>query len=131
METRIANLWIQPSLQCRRYWSSERSINGKRVYMPPFWMLNGRGLERVILSVPFNSLQPSALFPIQDGGRNSRTKDYSALAPHKNTRALQARFSLTFTFILFSLNAISLAFTRLVLSRSSCFDDTSAIVVAI
>ena len=54
-------------------------------------MLNGRGLGRfeerqgrgpsifqpVILSlaVPFDSLQPSEYFAIQDGGRNSRTKD--------------------------------------------------------
>ena len=78
------------SLQCRRYLACERSINVDRVYMPPFWMLNARGLGRVIfcqvilsLGVPFDSLQPSARFRIQDGGRKSRTKDYAALAPHK------------------------------------------------
>ena len=46
----------------------------------------GQGREGpVILSlgVPFDSLQPSAHFLIQCGGSNSRTKDYSALAPHK------------------------------------------------
>ena len=59
------------SLQCRRYLVSERSINVDCVHP-------------VILSlgVPFDSLQPSERFPIQDGGRNSRTKDYLALAPH-------------------------------------------------
>ena len=35
------------SLQCRRYLASERSINVDRLYTPPFWMLNGRGLGRV------------------------------------------------------------------------------------
>ena len=35
------------------------------------------------LGVPFDSLQPSERFPIQDGGRNSQTKDYLTLAPHK------------------------------------------------
>ena len=35
------------------------------------------------LRVAFDSLQPSAHFPIQDGGRSTRTKDYSVLAPHK------------------------------------------------
>ena len=33
--------------------------------------------------VPFDSLQPCERLPIQDGGHNSRTKDYSALARHK------------------------------------------------
>ena len=33
--------------------------------------------------VPFDSLQPCKRLPIQDGGHNSRTKDYSALARHK------------------------------------------------
>ena len=33
--------------------------------------------------VPFDSLQPSARFRIQDGGRNSRTQDYAVLAAHK------------------------------------------------
>ena len=58
--------------------------------MPPFWMLNARDLVRVIfqlvvlsLGVPFDSLQPSACFRIQDGGRNSGTQDYVVLAAHK------------------------------------------------
>ena len=35
------------------------------------------------LGVPFDSLQPSARFRIQDGDRNSRTQDYAVLAAHK------------------------------------------------
>ena len=35
------------------------------------------------LGVPFDSLQPSARFRIQDGGRNSGTQDYVVLAAHK------------------------------------------------
>ena len=90
------------------YLVSERLINVNRVYLSPFWMLNRRGLgqfkeswsgagqdgagwgkggagEELVLSlgVPFDLLQPSEHFPIQDGGHNLRTKDYLALAPHK------------------------------------------------
>ena len=35
------------------------------------------------LGVPFDSLQPSARFRIQDGSRNSGTQDYVVLAAHK------------------------------------------------
>ena len=35
------------------------------------------------LGVPFDSLQSSARFRIQDGSRNSGTQDYVVLAAHK------------------------------------------------
>ena len=101
------------SLPCRRYLASElRSINVDRVFKCRHLgcltvegldeSRKGRGgggggeeiLQPVILSigVPVDLLQPSARFPIQDGGRNSRTKDYSA--PPQNTPAMQATFIL-------------------------------------
>ena len=53
--------------------------------MPPSWMLKGEGWDESFSQSssplrPFDSLQPSARFPIQDGSHNKR-RIFSARAP--------------------------------------------------